>query len=83
MCEAAARAPTTDRPDLRATIGFVRLMRRASLENFCGLPKLSRYSRMTDVFGSRSQNSSKSFPDTSALLPTDTKLEMPIFNFFA
>ena len=42
MCEAAARAPTAERPDFNATIGLVRLMRRAMRLNFDGLPKLSR-----------------------------------------
>jgi hypothetical protein len=64
-------------------MGLVRLMRRARRENFAGLPKLSRYRRMTDVLGSASQYSSRSLPEMSALLPTDTKLEMPIFSCFA
>jgi hypothetical protein len=38
---------------------------------------------MTSVFGSSSQNRSRSLPETSALLPTDTKVEIPMFSFVA
>ena len=42
VCEAAARDPAIERPDLTATIGLVRPTRRAISLNFFGFPKLSR-----------------------------------------
>ena len=77
VCDAAARAPDPERPALTATIGFCRLTRRAICRKRSGFPKLSRYSRMTRVRGSCSQYSSRSFEETSALLPMETKFEMP------
>ena len=56
VCEAAARDPALDRPALTATIGFVRPTRRAISLNFFGFPKLSRYSRITDVLASSAQS---------------------------
>ena len=78
VCEAAARAPAFERPALTATIGLMRPTRRAISLNFFGLPKLSRYSRMTPVLGSSAQYWIKSLLETSALLPTETKLEIPM-----
>jgi hypothetical protein len=49
-------------------------------EKRTGFPKLSRYSRITPVLGSSDQYGMRSLPDTSALLPTDTKLEIPRFS---
>jgi hypothetical protein len=43
-----------------------------------GCPNDSRYSRITSVAGSPSQYRSRSLALTSALLPTDTKVEMPM-----
>jgi hypothetical protein len=39
VCEAVARAPTADRPDFRATIGFERPIARAKCADLRGLPK--------------------------------------------
>ena len=39
VCEDVARAPAAVRPLFTATIGLARPTRRASRENFCGLPK--------------------------------------------
>ena len=77
VCEAAARAPAAVRPDLTAMIGFFFETRWQISRNRCGLPKLSRYIRMTCVRGSASQYSSRSLPETSALLPSDTNIERP------
>jgi hypothetical protein len=83
VCDDAAREPALERPDLTAMIGFLRATRRAILANRAGLPKLSRYSRITSVRGSSDQYWIRSLPETSALLPTETKLEMPRFSFDA
>ena len=77
VCEDAARAPAADRPDLTATIGLIRATRRAIWLNLRGLPKLSRYNRMTRVWGSSAQYWMRSLLDTSALLPTETNVEIP------
>src|SRR6185503_16214805 len=42
-----------------------------------GFPNDSRYSRITSVSSSDSQYRSKSLPEMLALLPTETKVEMP------
>jgi hypothetical protein len=55
VCDDAARAPAAERPDLTATIGLFRATRRAIWLKRRGLPKLSRYSRMTSVRGSSAQ----------------------------
>src|SRR5680860_757318 len=73
----AARSPACVRPDFTATIGLVRPMRRAMRPNLRGLPKLSRYSRITSVSSSASQYCSRSLPEMSALLPTEAKLDRP------
>ena len=75
--------PAADRPALTATIGFAAPTRRAISLNFLGFPKLSRYSRMTDVCGSSAQYGIRSLPETSGLLPTDTKLEIPMLSRLA
>ena len=77
VCDDAARTPAADRPLLTATIGLRRDTRRAMRANLRGLPNDSRYSRTTSVPGSSSQYWSRSLPLTSALLPTDTKLDTP------
>ena len=46
----AARDPAVERPAFTATIGFVPPTRRAISAERLGLPKLSRYSGMTDVW---------------------------------
>ena len=51
--------------------------RRASRANLRGFPNDSRYSRITVVSGSWSQNCSRSLLLTSALLPIDTNVETP------
>src|SRR5215203_907482 len=79
VCDEAARAPERDFPALIATIGLTRPTRRAICANRRGLPKLSTYMRITDVLGSCSQCSIRSLVETSALLPSDTKLERPRF----
>jgi hypothetical protein len=42
VCERAARPPASEWPDLTATIGLLRLTRRAMRENRRGLPNDSR-----------------------------------------
>jgi hypothetical protein len=42
-----------------------------------GFPNDSRYSRITSVAGSSSQNWRRSLPETSALFPTLTNVENP------
>ncbi len=80
VCDEAARWPARDRPDLTTTIGLSRPTRRAISLNLRGLPKLSRYSRMTAVFGSSAQYWMRSLPETSALFPADTNVEIPRFS---
>ncbi len=77
VCDAAARAPAAVRPDLTASTGFLRVTRRQICRKRSGLPKLSRYIRMTRVCASSSQHSSRSLPETSALLPRDTNIDRP------
>ena len=55
VCEDAARAPAAMRPALTAMIGLRRATRRAICANCRGLPKLSRYSRITSVSGRPAQ----------------------------
>ncbi len=77
VCDAAARAPARLRPLRMARIGFERATRPATRANLRGLPNDSRYSSTTSVSGSSSQNSSRSFDETSALLPIDTNADRP------
>jgi hypothetical protein len=83
VCELAARDPARERPDLTAMIGFRRATRRAIFEKRTGFPKLSRYRRMTSVRGSSAQYWIRSLPETSALFPTETKVEIPRLSFEA
>src|SRR5581483_765838 len=73
----APRLPAVDRPLLTAMIGLRQATRWAMRWNLPGFPKDSRYSRMTSVPLSSSQYCRRSLPLTSALLPTETKLEIP------
>ena len=75
---AAARCPAPVRPDFTMHTGLTRLTSRQISTKRAGLPKLSRYMSTTRVAGSSRQNSSRSLPLTSARLPMDTKLEMPM-----
>jgi hypothetical protein len=77
VCEDAARAPCAVRPDLTVIPGFLRVTRRAISVKRRGFPNDSRYSRISCVRGSSSHHSRRSLPETSALLPTLTKLDMP------
>ena len=77
VCELAARWPVAVVPLLSARIGFRRATRRASRPNRRGLPNDSTYRSTTSVSSSSSHHSSRSFDDTSALLPIDTKAESP------
>ena len=74
----AARAPSAVRPDLTTRIGFLRLTRLAISANLRGLPNDSRYMQMTRVPGSSSQYSTRSLPETSALLPIEANWVKPI-----
>ena len=78
VCDDAARAPDAVRPLFTAMIGLVRVTSRAIRANFCGLPKFSRYMRITRVAGSAAQYSIRSLPLMSALLPTETNWLMPM-----
>ena len=75
--ETAARAPAAVRPLLTARIGFLRVMRRASVVNRDGLPNDSRYIRIRSMPASFSQCSSRSLPEISVLLPSETKWAIP------
>src|SRR5690242_4052247 len=72
-----ARAPAFERPLFTTTIGFFFPTRRAIWENRRGFPNDSRSSRITSVASSPSQYRSRSFPEMSALFPTDTNVEIP------
>ncbi len=78
VCEEAARAPSSVRPDLTIRIGFFRPIRLAISVKRRGLPNDSRYMQMTFVSGSSSQCSSRSLPLTSALLPIETNWVSPM-----
>ena len=73
----AARAPSAVRPDLTTRIGFLRPTRLAISVNRRGLPNDSRYMAITRVPGSSSQYSSRSLPETSALLPMEANCVSP------
>ena len=77
VCEAAARAPA--RLGRSAWPGSASSAQRVlrSRANLRGLPNDSRYSSTTSVSGSSSQYSSRSFDETSALLPIDTNADSP------
>ena len=77
VCEPAARAPLGVVPLLTARIGLLRATRRASSANLRGLPNDSTYNRTTSVSGSSSHHSSRSFEETSALLPIETNADNP------
>ncbi len=77
MCELAARAPASVRPAFTTAMGLARETRRARSMKRRGLPRFSRYRRITCVAGSSAQCSMRSLPETSALLPTLTNCETP------
>ena len=77
VCELAARCPVAVVPLLSARIGFVRATRRARRPKRRGLPNDSTYMSTTSVASSSSHHSSRSFVETSALLPIDTNAERP------
>jgi hypothetical protein len=75
--EAAARWPAALRPDFTAMIGLLLAISRASRANLLGFPKDSRYSKITSVRSSTDQYATISFPEMSALLPTETNEDRP------
>ena len=75
--EEVALAPAAERPLLTASTGLVLATRRAMRANLRGLPNDSRYSSTRSVRSSCSQNESRSLPEMSALLPTDTNDDSP------
>jgi hypothetical protein len=70
--------PAAVRPAFTAMTGLCFVTLRATRVKRRGLPKFSRYIRMTRVASSWAQYSIRSLPLTSALLPMDTKWLMPI-----
>ncbi len=78
VCEEAARAPAAVRPAFTTKIGLWRVSLRASWKKRRASPKPSRYMRITRMAASSAQYSSRSFPDTSALLPTETNWWIPM-----
>ena len=78
VCDDAARAPEAVRPLFTVMIGMRFVISRARRVNLRGLPKFSRYMRITRVVPSSDQYSSRSLPLTSALLPTEMKWLMPM-----
>ncbi len=58
-------------------MGFFLATRFASLANFLGFPKDSRWSRITSVSSSLSQYWIMSLLEMSALFPTEMKLDIP------
>src|SRR5207248_9297267 len=77
VCDAPARVPVAVRPLLATSTGLRRAVARAIRANRRGLPTDSRYRATARVAGSSYQYESRSLPDTSALLPSDTKLDSP------
>ena len=78
VCEAAARWPASDRPASTARTGMLAPTRRAVRANLRGLPNDSMYSTASLVMPSCSHHISMSLLETSSLLPTDAKEEMPM-----
>src|SRR5262249_36851874 len=73
------RVDAAERPDLTATMGFVRATFGARRATGRGLPKLARESSTTRVRGSSAQYARRSLLETSARLPADTKVDTPRF----
>ncbi len=73
----AARAPAAERPLFTAITGLRAATRRAICPKRRGLPNDSRYSPITSVPGSFSQNRRKSLPERSALFPVETNEDRP------
>lgn len=65
------------RPAFTATIGFLRVTRRAIAVNRRGFPNDSRYMRIAWISGLSSQYSRRSLPDTSVLFPIETNIATP------
>ena len=76
-CASWRPAPAAVVPLLSARIGLRRATRRARRPNLRGLPNDSRYSSTSSVSSSSSHHSSRSFVETSALFPIETKAERP------
>ena len=77
VCEPAALRPARERPLFIASTCFSRARRRAMRANLRGLPNDSTYMSTRSVASSSSHHSSRSLVETSALLPIETKAEMP------
>jgi hypothetical protein len=77
VCESPARRPDSLRPPLTASTGLRRATERAMRANLRGLPNDSRYGATALHPGSSYQYESRSLPETSALLPRDTKVWTP------
>ncbi len=78
VCEAAARCPAADRPEITVSTGSRCPTRRAVRAKARGLPNDSTYRTASLVVVSWSHHSSMSLLDTSYLSPTEAKDEIPI-----
>ncbi len=77
VCEAPARRPPSESPPTTAINGFRSAKRRAMRANLRALPNDSRYSAAAETRGSSVHAASRSLPDTSTLLPSETSEPMP------
>nr|WP_254185596.1 hypothetical protein [Nocardioides panacis] len=77
VCERPARCPAAELPPKTTRSGRVRLNEAASREKVRGSWNDSRYSAAARTSGSSCHADSRSLPDTSALLPSDTKAATP------
>src|SRR5206468_6919645 len=77
VCDAAARLPASERPDLTAMTGFSFVVARAIRTKFFGFPKFSMYARTILVSGSARHDASRSFRLTWALFPREQNFAKP------
>ena len=78
VCEAVARAPAAERPLLTATIGLLRAEARARSARTCaGCRTTPGTAAPRRCAGPAPSTASKSLPERSALLPTETNEDRP------
>ena len=78
--EAAATAPRFERPDLMTTTGLSRVASSSTSTSLSPSPTPSTYIRMTFVRSWCMRYSRRSASSMSALLPTETMADMPMFS---
>ena len=77
VCDEAARAPASVRPDFTTSRGLrFEILRQICIKRLA-FPKDSKYIKIKSVCGSSSQYSRRSLPETLVLLPMLTKIGKP------